>query len=49
LLHALGAIGADLQAIARSGVDPAIRLRAERVLGELVSLLQQLTTEQRGS
>ena len=49
LLHALGAIGADLKAIARSGADSATRLRAERVLGELVSVLQQITTEHRAS
>jgi hypothetical protein len=49
LLHALGAIGADLKAIARSGTDFATRLRAERVLGELVSVLQQITTEHRAS
>jgi hypothetical protein len=49
LLHALGTIGADLKALARSAADVATCLRAECVLGELVSVLQQLTTEHRSS
>jgi hypothetical protein len=49
LLHALGAIGADLKAIARAGSGPATQMRAEGVLGELLAILQQLTTEYRGS
>jgi hypothetical protein len=49
LLHALGAIGADLKAIIRSGRDPATQVRAERVLSELLVILQWLTIEHRGS
>jgi hypothetical protein len=49
LLHALGTIGADLKAIVRAGLEPTTRIRAERVLGELVAILQQLAIERRGS
>jgi hypothetical protein len=49
VLHALGVIGADLKALARSGADAATRMRAEGVLSELLAVLQHLTIERRSS
>jgi len=49
LLHALGAIGTALKAISRSSADLTIRSRVDRVLDELMSVLQKLATERHGS